>query len=147
MIRQRPSDKLHLLDQYIHALVRSFYLRASADGGAAELGGSELFTCTTLGRKRRSTMTELSKECRLALSSMTGVVDRMVAKGLVKRVRDENEDRRKVYVELDKKGEKIYQILLENEMELIITMMDALKPEEQDALLKALGKAVGSLEK
>ena len=92
-------------------------------------------------------MTELSKECRLALSSMTGVVDRMVAKGLVKRVRDENEDRRKVYVELDKKGEKLYQTLLENEMELIITMMDALKPEEQDALLKALGKAVGSLEK
>ncbi len=146
-MRQRPSDKLNLLDQYIHALVRRFYLRASADGSATELGGSELFACTTLGRKRRSTMTELSKECGLALSSVTGVVDRMVAKGLVKRVRDEDEDRRKVYVELDKNGEKIYQILLENEMEMIITMMDALKPGEQDALLKALGKAVGSLEK
>ena len=29
-------------------------------------------------------------------------------------------------------------------MEMIITMMDTLKPKEQDALLDALGKAVGS---
>jgi hypothetical protein len=30
-------------------------------------------------------------------------------------------------------------------MEMIITMMDSLKPQEQDALLDALGKAVSSL--
>ena len=32
-------------------------------------------------------------------------------------------------------------------MGMIISMMDSLKPEEQDALLDALGKAVGSLGK
>ncbi|MBI2357558.1 MAG: hypothetical protein HYV04_01350 [Deltaproteobacteria bacterium] len=49
-------------------------------------------------------------------------------------------------MELDNKGEKIYQALLESEMEMIIAMMDALKPAEQDALLDTLGKAMGSLE-
>jgi DNA-binding MarR family transcriptional regulator len=78
---------------------------------------------------------------------MTGVVDRSVARGCVKRTRDDEEDRRKVFVELDRKGEKIYQELLESEMEMIISMMDALKPQEQDALLNALGKAVASLKK
>jgi hypothetical protein len=47
-------------------------------------------------------------------------------------------------VELDKKGKKVYRRLLEGEMNMIITMMDALEPGEQDALLDALGKAVGS---
>ena len=141
----RVSEKLNRLDQYIHALVKRFYLRASVNGSAQDLGASEWFACNILGRKGRATMTELSKECGLALSSMTGVVDRMLIKGLVRRVRDETEDRRKVYVELDKKGEKLYQSMLENEMEMIITMMDSLEPGEQDALLLALGKAVGSL--
>lgn len=92
-------------------------------------------------------MSELAKECGLALSSMTGVVDRLLAKGCVKRARDDEEDRRKVFVELDRKGEKIYQSLLESEMEMIIAMMDALKPTQQDALLDALGAAVGVLER
>jgi len=91
-------------------------------------------------------MSELSRECGLALSSMTGVIDKLVARGCVTRKRDE-EDRRKVHVELDKKGQRIYQEMLETEMEIIIRIMDALKPNEQDALLRTLGKAVGSLEK
>jgi len=90
-------------------------------------------------------MTELAKECGLALSSMTGAVDRLVNKECVKRTQEDEEDRRKVYVELDQKGERIYQELLEAEMGMIITMMDSLKSAEQDALLRALGKAVASL--
>ena len=147
MAKRSASEKLKLLDDYMHELIKRFYLRPSLNGEAAELSSSELFACNILGRNGRCTMTELAKECGLVLSSMTGVVDRLVAKGCVKRTRDDEEDRRRVYVELDKKGEKVYQELLEAEMGMIISMMDALKPAEQDALLDALGKAVGSLEK
>ena len=146
MKRQSVSDKLKLLDNYVHVLVRRFYLRPSANGLGAELSSSELFACDLLGRRRRCTMTELATECSLALSSMTGVVDRLVEKGCVKRARDE-EDRRKVWVELDKKGEKIYRDLLESEMETIIAMIDSLNPDEQENFLRLLGKCVGSLEK
>lgn len=138
--------KLNLLYEYVHALIRSFYLRPSVAREAIELSESAIFTCDILGRKGRCTMSELSKECGLALSSMTGVINKLVARGCVTRKRDE-EDRRKVYVELDKKGQRIYQEMLETEMEIIIRIMDALKPNEQDALLRTLGKAVGSLEK
>ncbi len=136
-----------MLDLYIHELIKRFYLRPSLDGAAAELSSSELFACNILGRKGRCAMTELAKECGVALSSMTGVVDRLVAKGCVKRTREEGEDRRKVFVELGKKGERVYQDHLEAEMEVIITMMDSLKPGEQDSLLRVLGKATASLEK
>ncbi len=141
------SDKLRTLDQYVHELVKHFYLKTAMDGPSVELSTSEVFACSVLGRKNRCTMSELAKECGLALSSMTGVIDRLVSKEYVRRTRDEGEDRRKVFVKLDRKGEKIYQELLESEMEMIITMMESLKPQEQDALIGTLGKAVESLKK
>lgn len=91
-------------------------------------------------------MTELAEECGLALSSMTGVIDRLVVKKCARRFRDEA-DRRRVFVELDKQGEGIYRKLLEGEMEAIIAMMDALEPSEQDILLRLLGKSMASLQK
>ena len=147
MTKQTISEKLKLLDDSMHELIKRFYLRPSLNGIAGNLSSVELFACNVLGRRRRCTMTELAKECGLVLSSMTGVVERLVARGCVKRIRDEEEDRRRVFVELDKQGEKVYQELLEAEMEMIITMMDSLNAKEQDALLSALGKAVGSIKR
>jgi MarR family transcriptional regulator, organic hydroperoxide resistance regulator len=144
--RQSPSAKLKLLDEYIQVLVRRFYLRPSADGSGAELSSRELFVCGLLGRSGRCTMTELASECGLALSSMTGLIDRLVEKGCVTRVREE-EDRRKVFVQLDKKGQQAYQELLESEMEMIISMMDSLKPDEQENFLRLLEKCVSSLQR
>ena len=144
---RKLSDKLKLFDEYVHQLAKRFYLTPSLEGLGADLSSSELFACKALGRKGKCTMSQLAQECDLALSSMTGVVDRLIVRGCVRRNRDDGEDRRRVFVELDRKGEKIYQELLESEMQMIITMMDALTLQEQDALLDALGKAVASLEK
>jgi len=146
MPKRSARDKLKLLDQYMHELIKHFYLRFSMNEAAADLSSSGLFACDLLGRQGRCTMTELARECGLALSSMTAVIDRLVAGEYVERVREE-EDRRKVFVELNKKGEKVYQRLLEGEMEMLITMMESLKPGEQDALLRVLGKAAASLAK
>jgi len=147
MLKRTPSEKLKLLDQYLHALLKRFYLRPSLDGPTPEVNGSQFFALSLVGRQGRSTMSELARECGLALSSITAVIDRLVGGGYVNRVREEEGDRRKVFVELNRKGERVYQDLLEGEMEMIITMMDSLKPGEQDALLRVLGKATASLEK
>ena len=143
MEKRRTSEKLGLLDQYLHALIRRFYLRPSMNGAAAGLSSSEFFALDLVGRNGKCTMTELAKGCGLMLSSMTGVVDRLVDKEYVERVGDE-EDRRRVWVELSKKGQKVYQELLEAEMEMIISIMDSLEPDEQDMLLRVLGKAIAS---
>src|SRR3970282_2188597 len=147
MIPRKLSDKLNLFDRYLHALVKRFYLKPTLDGAGQDLSAGELFACRTLGMKGTCTMTELAKECGLVMSSMTGVVDRLVDRGYAKRTRDDEEDRRKVFVELDRKGGKIYKRLLGWGLGVVFTGKDALKPAEQDALLHALGKAVGSIEK
>lgn len=146
MANRSASQKLKQLDEYVHVLMRRFCV-PSVDGEAGELSGSEIFVCNILGRKHRCTMSELAKDCGLVLSTMTGVVDRLVEKRYVKRAKEDPEDRRKVFVALDARGQKIYQQLLESEMEMIITMMEALKPSEQDVLLRVLGKAISALER
>jgi len=115
------------------------------NGEAVELSCSELFAVNLMGRKGVVSMTELANECARTLSGMTVAVRRLEAKGYVKRARGEG-DRRKVYVGLDKNGRRIYQHLLNGEMEVIITMMDSVEPAQQQSFLRALGKAVGSLE-
>ncbi|MFQ5846918.1 MAG: MarR family transcriptional regulator [Candidatus Methylomirabilales bacterium] len=144
MVQRTAPGKLMLLDTYIRALAKRLYLRPAAKGVAAELANNEIFTCEALGRRGRCMMTELAKECGFPLSSMTGIVDRLVTKGYVKRFRN-NEDRRSVFVALTKRGEHVYQDCLEAEMGLIIAMMDSLEPNEQDTLLDLLGKTVAGL--
>lgn len=141
MAKRTASEKLMMLDHYMRILAKHFYLQPAAERLAAELTHNELFACDVLGRRGRCTMTELAKECGLALSSATGIMDRLVERGYVKRSRSD-EDRRLVFVELTKRGEQVYQERLEAEMQMIITMMDALGPEEQETLLELLGKAV-----
>jgi DNA-binding MarR family transcriptional regulator len=143
MAKRTAREKLMLLDQHIRTLTKRLYL-GRVKGLAADLPNSEVFTCSALGRRGRCMMSGLAKECGFPLSSMTGIVDRLVAKGYVKRMRGD-EDRRSVFVELTKKGEQVYQDALEAEMELIIAMMEALEPEEQDRLVVLLGKAVAGL--
>ena len=145
MPKRTARGKLMLLDTHVRALAKRLYLRPAGKGLPADLSNSEIFTCEALGRKGRCMMTELAKECGFALSSMTGIVDRLLTKGYVNRFRSE-QDRRSVFVELTKKGDQVYQECLEAEMELIIAMMDALEPGEQDALVDLLGKAVSGLE-
>jgi len=142
----KTSDKLKLLDGYLHGLIMRFYLRPSRNGAASELSASEAFVCGILGRTGTHTMSELAAKCGLALSSMTAIVDRLVTKGYALRSRDDVHDRRKVFVELSESGERVYQDLLESEMETIIEMMDALEPKEQDMLLHVLRKVTASLE-
>ena len=145
MAKRTARTKIMLLDTYVRALAKRLYMRPPAKALASDLANSEIFTCGALGRRGRCMMSELAKECNFPFSSLTGIVDRLVAKGYIKRYRSD-EDRRLVFVELTKKGEQVYQGALEAEMGLIIAMMDALESDEQDTLLDLLGKAVAGLE-
>jgi DNA-binding MarR family transcriptional regulator len=140
------SEKLRQLDESVRILIKCFHHRPSIKGIGLMLTGTESLACMTLGKRGRCSMTALARECGVALSSMTGIVDRLVEKGCVRRFEDE-EDRRKIVVELDEKGGEACQELLEAKMELITTIMGSLKPEEQDSLLRLLGKAAASLRK
>ncbi len=139
------GDRARELYDQMRFLMRHLYSPISTGEVARDLTTTELFTVETVGRSGKTSMSKLAGECDLSLSTMTGVVDRLVKKGCIKRERTE-EDRRLVMVELTERGGRAYQERLEADMRLILSMLAALSYEEQDAILKYLGKIVGSMQ-
>jgi DNA-binding MarR family transcriptional regulator len=89
-------------------------------------------------------MRELASGCGVALSTMTGMVDRLVKKGVMERRHSET-DRRVVLITLTGRGKLVYAERLDADMRLVLTMLQALQPDEQQALVSLVHKIVHSL--
>ena len=89
-------------------------------------------------------MHELAGFMRLKLSSATGLVDRMVKHGLVKRCRCEV-DRRVVRVSITAKGKKILPQIYKQKRKGIIKLFAALSSKERAQYLSLVEKLVQQL--
>ncbi len=96
-----------------------------------------------LSRAGSQTLSQLSEGLSRARCTVTGLVDRLEAKGLVKRMRS-SEDRRLVYVSLTAKGRELAGELKEKVVPELTRLgeriMGRLTESEAAALLGALGK-------
>ncbi len=114
-------------------------------GTRQDLAAVEQLALLEVGDCGRAMMSEVAQACGMALSTMTGLADRLEEKGLLRRVRSE-EDRRVVYVEMTPRGKRAYQERLEADMRIVIALLDALSAREQAAVVGALGKVAAALE-
>ncbi len=84
-------------------------------------------------------MRELADRARVALSTATGVVDKLVIKSLVHRERVD-EDRRVVRVALTDRGRSLFDAIVEVHMTFSREMLAALNPDEREILLVLMRK-------
>ena len=110
-----------------------------------DLAAVEQLALLEVGERGRVMMSELAQACGMALSTMTGLADRLEKKGFLRRVRSD-EDRRVVYVVLTGRGRRAYRERLEADMRIVIALLDALSTREQAAVVRALGKVAAALE-
>jgi len=127
------------LDECIQWLVRRFYIRRFSRGSLRELGTAEVFVLGALGRVPRARMTDLARATGIPLSTLTGVVDRLVARRYVRRAHGV-EDRREVLAALTPRGRRAQQEYLEARMEMCAGMLRALGEEEGERLVEALAR-------
>jgi DNA-binding MarR family transcriptional regulator len=114
---------------------------AAANGPHAGLNIQELRVVEFLGDDGPHIMRELAEFLHVAVNSVTSIVDNLEQKGLVRRVRSE-EDRRIIRVELTAAGRLIHQDALNVNMQLFRTMLRALGSEEQKIFLLLIRKIV-----
>lgn len=86
-----------------------------------------------------ATMSELTSSLGIACSSATGVVDRLVERGLAERTRPAD-DRRTVNVALTKRGRQIHETYNEDRINLGRGMLEPLEPAERRRLLALFRK-------
>ena len=95
---------------------------------------------------RRMNMTELSRRLMVSGGNVTGLTDRLVADGLVKREQDSSDRRVQIIVLTDDGYERFIQVALEHE-KWIGELFEELGPDQMRDLNQTLGQLKQSLEK
>lgn len=131
---ERNATDLRKLMQDVHGVFLTVDEAVAKCGPVIDLSIQEVHLLEWLGDDGPRMMRELAEFLRLAVNSVTTVVDRLEQRGLVRRQRSE-EDRRIVRVELTDVGRSTYDELSENKLAFLRAMLEALSPEEQEIFL------------
>jgi DNA-binding MarR family transcriptional regulator len=123
------------LVSHLEAVVERFLLPQKT----SELSRSELAVLRALAAHEHATMSELTDSLGIACSSATGVVDRLVERGLAERTRPAD-DRRTVNVTLTKRGRHMHQTYNKDRINLGRGMLEPLDPAERRRLLALFRK-------
>ena len=106
----------------------------AANGPHVELNMQELRVVEVLGNEGPQMMRELADHLKVAVNSMTSIVDGLEHKILVHRQRSQK-DRRVIHVELSDPGREIYQSLVNVNLRLFRSMLGALTEDEQEIFM------------
>lgn len=107
---------------------------------------SQMKALSAFHEDRQYTMSELSKNALVKMPSMTEMVDRLEAEGILKRVRDTS-DRRVVNVSLTDKGKKIHARMVGRRREEMSELFGQLGSRDLSDLVGALRQVSTILKK
>ena len=99
-----------------------------------------------LGHGENKKMSEIAKKLKLSLSRVTALIDKLEEMEYVQRLRSDT-DRRVIYIQITKNGQKIYDVLYEKSLQKMYVVLGALDDEEQNSLIKLFQKIYNKLEK
>ena len=127
------------LADFIMFTQRSFLLNLSKELNKGNVSFAQFFLLGYLANENYLTMTDISKKMGHSTAAATGLVDRLEKLGYVQRLHA-SEDRRKVMVQITKKGIELVERIREDIVGSLVTLMVDLDENEQEALLKTYGK-------
>lgn len=97
------------------------------------------------GEPNALTPTDLYKGLLLSSGAMTNRIDRLEERGLVERVRDD-EDRRRILVVLTPEGRSVIDEAMDAHVEMLRGTMDVLDDDERETLVALLRKLLVTFE-
>lgn len=107
---------------------------------------SEIFALLFLDKRHEVTMTELVEYINSPMSTATGIVDRLVRNGYVKRDRSET-DRRIVILKLTEDGNRFIKNLKDIILQYLDMALNDLTEEEKEFLAHIVIKIVNNLQR
>lgn len=136
------EEKVNKLTQYLMGMYESHMTwtrEACLHSPIAALGANGLLVLEVLDCGDRLNMGALSEKTGLPLSTLTGITDKLVDRGLLERLRSER-DRRVVEVAMSDSGHKAYAYRKEAHRSKSRHILSRLIASEQDQLLRLLAK-------
>lgn len=126
----------------IFKVVESYSRSAEQDLG---ITGPQLWTIWELGRRPGSGLKDLAVAMHLSPSTMVGMVDRLLAKGLVRRETDPA-DRRRIRLDLTAEGESLLHKAPDPAQERLIHGLQSLSPAQLKGFRRSLQSVVKAMD-
>jgi DNA-binding MarR family transcriptional regulator len=120
-------------------LVRKYQFRDRQGLACHGLSVSQCHALEVLGEGRPLRMGRLAARLHLSVSTMTRIVDQLVAKELARRWHDAD-DRRVCRVALSEQGEALYRVVRRAILAREREVLESLRPEEREALVEGLSQ-------
>ena len=118
---------------------RSFLLNLSKELNKGNVSFPQFFLLGYLANEDFLTMTDISKKMGHSTAAATGLVDRLEKLGYVQRLHAQD-DRRKVMVQITRKGIDLVERIREEIVTSLVDLMEDLDKEDQEALLRTYSK-------
>ncbi len=127
------------LADFIMFTQRSFLLNLSKELNKGNVSFAQFFLLGYLAKEDYLTMTDISKKMGHSTAAATGLVDRLEKLGYVQRLHA-SDDRRKVMVQITRKGIDLVDKMREDIVENLVEAMAEKDSGVTDAVLAASGK-------
>jgi len=122
-------------------LIRGFARYESNYLSRGKITLPQLWVLEYLSRKKGCPMNELAQFLSVSRPATTGLVDRLIAQGLVHREGD-RQDRRVVRVEISAKGRRIVSHIWEQKRRMIVNVFGQISPVDRAQYLAILERVV-----
>ena len=128
----------------VRELVRTYQAFASFDAGVHRANGTGLTVSQadvlfTLGNTEGMTCGEIGERTLITKGTLTGVIDRLVAKGLVQRKRVSS-DARCTRIVLTEEGEALFEQVFPQHIGALKSRFDQLSKADREAAVELLAK-------
>jgi len=131
------------LADFIMFTQRSFLLNLSKELNEGNVSFAQFFLLGYLAKEDYLTMTDISKKMGHSTAAATGLVDRLEKLGYVQRLHA-SDDRRKVMVQITRKGIDLVEKMREDIVDSLVDLMDDLDSEEKSSVLDTYGRITAS---
>jgi ribosomal-protein-alanine N-acetyltransferase len=121
----------------IRRIMRSIDLYSKKLAQTHRLTIPQVVLLREIQRHKRLALGELAKLASLSNATVTGIVDRLESRNLIRRIRNEN-DRRQIFVEIQPEGTDILQAMLPLLQENFVQKLGKLDKREQAQILSSL---------
>ena len=128
----------------IPLVVKGIHKRERDMLGVGQITVPQFLLMSFLHDKNLMKMKDIAKELNVSMPAATGIVDRLVSMGMLKRMYDEK-DRRAIYIALTPKGEKTLEDIRSRRRKAIEEVFGKLTEKERNAYINALRKVVQTL--
>ena len=133
---QKFAKEMSLLMPNVH---REFLQKQARVLKTRDISFSQLMILHILKDQHICNMTEIAKIFSITTSAATGIVDRMVRSGLLKRTLDPG-DRRVIRIKLTLKGKKTIILFLSERKKMIIKIFKNFSASERETYLNMVKK-------